>query len=125
MSNSIKQAIKNLSAATGNIATAAGSLLVVTTEVVRDVTVASTDAITATPTVVKAVLTSPKDATVGFIKEDQGLTMEQAKLKVSEYLPESVAAGVTSGAVATGALIAMLFADDDANTGEGEEETHS
>ena len=114
--NVLKSVVKDVYAVTGNLLNVAGVLTTtVSGELVKGTAMMS-DAIIATPGVVRAVLTSPVDATVGYIKIDQSLTSEQARALVQAALPESVTQAISQGAEAAGALLGTLVQDDETNT---------
>lgn len=111
--NAIKQATQDVTKSCGNVATAASGLVLVTTSTVKDGTEILANSVAGLPGTLQALWNVPKHTMVGYIQEAEGLSREEALAKVNDMLPDSVAGAITSGAIGTGALVALLMEDEE------------
>ena len=109
----IKVVKKDISTSIGNTATAATGLVKVTTGVVSDATGIVSNTIEGLPGVLGALWYTPKNAMVGYVKEAEDCSLEEAQKKVDAMLPDSVADAITAGAIGVGELTALLLEDDE------------
>lgn len=113
MTNAIKTVTKDVSKSVGNVATAATELTVVGSGVLKDSTKTVAEGVQALPGILSALWSVPKNSMVGYIKEEKGLTEQEARAEVEKLLPDSVADAIVAGSIGTGALVAALFEDDE------------
>ena len=111
--NTIKTVKKDVAQSISNVATAGTGLVKVTTSVVSDATGIVAGTVEGLPGVLSALWYTPKNAMVGYIKEAEDCSLEEAQKKVDEMLPDSVADAITAGAIGAGELTALLLEDDE------------
>lgn len=103
--------IRNIKTSVSNTVTAATSTVAVGTEVLADSTKLVADTISATPTVMKALLLSPFSAAKGYLMEAEGLSEQDAEKAAFKYLEQDVATTIKEGGEGAGKLLAELFKD--------------
>lgn len=104
--------IHNIKSSIGSLFTASTEALSVSTTLLADGAALVSKAVSATPAVGKAVLTSPFDATQGYL-EQSGMTAEEAHAKAYTYLNVDPAESVQALSKAAGAFTFDLFKDDE------------
>lgn len=119
--NAIKTVVKDVSKTVANIVGSVGTIsTTISGELVKG-TENIAHAITSTPGVIGAIITSPVAASVGYVQEDRGITQEEAAKVVADALPDSVKEAIEQGSAATGrALAAMMSEEDDTANSEAE-----
>lgn len=108
--------LRNIKRAVGSTVSAATGVVAVGTEVVADTSSLISNSISATPSVLKALLVSPFSAAKGYLMEAEDLTAEQAEAVAFKYLAQDVATTIQEAGEGSGKLIAMLFEDEETIT---------
>lgn len=113
LENDMNNNIKNIKNSIGNIINSATTAVSVSTKLLADGTELVTKGIAATPDVAKATLATPFDAATGYHVEN-GMSHSDAHDKAFKYVEQPLAETITQVSEGTGALMAALLAEEDA-----------
>lgn len=116
--------IRNIKRSINNTVHAVTSTVAVGTEVIADSSELIANSIGATPTVLKALLSTPFSAAKGYLMEAEGLSEEQAQAAAFHYLEQDFATTVEQAGEGAGKLVAKLFEDMDSDVDTDSKETN-
>ncbi len=111
--NAIKTVVRDTGKTAGNLANGIGTLSTSISGGAAKGSEGVAQVITATPGVIKALITAPVTASVGFIAEDRGISREDAAAIVAAAMPDSVKEAIEISAEAAGRALATMMAEDD------------
>lgn len=109
--NAVKQAVKDTGSAIVDTIGAAGTLAAVTAGVAATLAGQLPKAVTATPDIAGALLTSPFDAGEGYLIQE-GVEASEAHERAYKLLDQPVHVSIRAGSVGAGKLLSEMLQDE-------------